>query len=399
MSTPLRIGVDAGCWANGRGYGRFARELLTHMVRTAPDDEFVFFLDPASARVFELEGPNVRPVQVDQRVSPTEAASADGSRSVFDMLRFTAAVGRSELDVFFSPSVYTYFPLPPRLRAVVAIHDAIAERFPELTLPSRRARLFWKAKVGLAVRQATLVLSVSEFAADDVAARVGVPRNRIRVAVEAPAEAFRPVESHDEIDRTAQRYEIPSGAEWFIYVGGFNPHKNLGTLVRAYAQAVAQRNPDEVPFLLLVGSLTGDTFHRNTDELRTEIERASLERVVWPGFVPDDDLRQLYAGALALVLPSECEGFGLPAVEAAACGTAVIATTESPLPQLLAGGGLFVEPGDEAALTEAMTTLMDDPGARAAFADVALSRAGDLSWERCARETLSALREAARPSR
>ena len=258
----MRIGVDAGCWANDRGYGRFARELLSEMVRVGPDDEFVFFLDPASGRRFSLSGPNVQTVDVAQSVSPTVAAAGDGARSLLDMLRFTSAVRRAKLDVFFCPSVYTYFPLPPGLRAVVGIHDAIAERFPSLTLPSARARLFWKAKVKLAVLQSTLVLSVSDFAADDVSKVIGVPRSKIRVAVEAPAVAFRPSESIDMIRKVAARFGLSDDDTWLIYVGGFNPHKNLDVLVRAYARAVRELPDGRTPYLLLVGTLVSDVFHQ-----------------------------------------------------------------------------------------------------------------------------------------
>ena len=96
-----------------------------------------------------------------------------GSRGPADVLRFSRAVTGQKLDVFFSPSVYTYFPLPPGLRSVVTIHDAIAERFPELTLPSWRARLFWRAKVSLALFQSRLVLTVSDYAARELTEVLG----------------------------------------------------------------------------------------------------------------------------------------------------------------------------------------------------------------------------------
>src|ERR671921_1334502 len=114
-------------------------------------------------------------VDVSQSMSPAQAAAADGYRSPGDMLKLTRAVWRDRPDVFWSPSVYTYFPLPPRQTALVTVHDTITERFPELTMPSRRARLFWKAKVQLAIWQATLVLTVSEFAAREIEAILGVP--------------------------------------------------------------------------------------------------------------------------------------------------------------------------------------------------------------------------------
>jgi len=391
----MRIGVDGGCLANERGYGRYAREVLTEMVAIAPEDEFVFFLDSASDARFTLTGDNVRRIPVPQSRPPTEAAAADGSRSPMDMLRFTRAVWAEPLDVFFYPSVYTYFPLPPRQRAVVAIHDAIAERFASRTLPSARARLFWTAKVRLAVLQSTLVLSVSDFAADDVARVIGVPRSRIRVAVEAPAEAFTPSASTESIADAAGRVGLPAGAEWFIYVGGFSPHKNLDVLVRAFARFVEAEEADNV-YLVLVGKLSGDVFHLCVDPLRQLIVDLGLEsRVIWPGFVADEQLRHLHSGAVALVLPSDCEGFGLPAVEAAACGAAVIATTESPLPALLEGGGLFVRPRDEDALVRALEALWSDEEAREAMGAVALEQARRLSWSRCAEDALAAIREAA----
>ncbi|MCE9593989.1 MAG: hypothetical protein K8S98_07345, partial [Planctomycetes bacterium] len=98
----MRIGVDATCWANVRGYGRFTRELCAAMVERAKDDRFVFFADERAAACFELKAPNVELVTVPLGASPTEAASADGNRSPFDMLKLTRAVSKHSLDVFFS---------------------------------------------------------------------------------------------------------------------------------------------------------------------------------------------------------------------------------------------------------------------------------------------------------
>ena len=390
----MKIGVDATCWANGRGYGRYTRHLLPALAELGSEHEFVCFLDRRAAETFDLKRRNVRPVVVNQSQSPTEAAAADGNRSPADMLRLTRAVWREGLDVFFSPSVYTYFPLPPLLRAVVTVHDAIAERFPELTLPSARARLLWKLKVGLAVRQARLVLTVSDFASRDLARFLGIPPRRIRVAVEAPAPSFRPESDPVRLREIATRLGLPEGADWFIYVGGFNPHKHVDAIVRAHG-ALAGKS-ERPPHLLLVGTVDSDVFHGSQGQIRRAIAEAGTESLVkWTGFIADDDLRHLHAHALALVLPSSCEGFGLPAVEAAACGAPVIATTESPLPQLLEGGGIFIRPGDQDALTRAMETMLTDPEGRQRMGRVALERARALAWPRTARAALDALLEAA----
>jgi glycosyltransferase involved in cell wall biosynthesis len=148
---------------------------------------------------------------------------------------------------------------------------------------------------------------------------------------------------------------------------------------------------------VLVGSIDKDVFHGDQARIRETIRELAIGPLVhWVGFVPDDELRHLHSASIALLLPSQCEGFGLPAVEAAACGAPVIATTNSPLPELLAGGGIFVAPGDERALLDAMRKLAGDETARRAFAAIALERARALNWPRGARAALEALRECAR---
>jgi glycosyltransferase involved in cell wall biosynthesis len=273
------------------------------------------------------------------------------------------------------------------------VHDTIAERFPLLTLPSARARLRWRIKVGLAIRQARLVLTVSEYSARSLTQVLGIPRSRIRVALEAPAAAYVPSEPAD-IGPAAARVGVPAGAPWFLYVGGFNPHKRIDTIVRCHARVA--RDAAVPPHLLLVGAASGDVFHGEAERLRMLIGEAGTEPLVhWTGFVPDEEVRHLASGAVALLMPSECEGFGLPAVEAGACGTPVIATVESPLPELLAGGGIFVRPGDEKAIEGAMRELLYDERRRRDLGRQARERASALSWQDGARSALSALHEAA----
>jgi alpha-1,3-rhamnosyl/mannosyltransferase len=390
----MRIGVDATSWFNGRGYGRFARELLPALALAGPSHEFVLFVEASNAPKLQLAARNVRVRPVACSVAPSEAASADGYRSARDLLRFTAAVRQERPEVVFFPTVYSYFPLVWGSRAVVTIHDTIAERFPALTLPTRRARLFWNLKVRLAVHQASLVLTVSDYSARDIHGRLGVPRDRMRVMSEAPAEAYTVPVSPGEIVEAARVAGLPAAARWFTYVGGFSPHKRIDVLVRAHATLAAQSA--DPPRLILVGSLDTDVFLGCRTEILALAEQLGTTGLIhWPGFVPDARLRALHAGAIACVLPSECEGFGLPAVEAAACGTPVIATTESPLPQLLEGGGLFVRPGDELALHAALAQLAGDETWRLQAGGRARQRARALSWSTAARAALDAIEEAA----
>lgn len=391
----MRIGVDASCFEQRRGYGRFTRELLSALFREGKDDTFLVFTDEEAAKRFPSDLRNVEVVGVPLKSGQAESAAADGYRAPSDLLRMSRAVKSKSPDVFFFPTVYTYFPMLGKQRCVVAIHDAIAERFPKLTLPTLRARIFWKLKVRLAIRQASLIVTVSEFAARDLERVLKIPASRIRVAVEAPSRDYSPVVDPSKSTTLAERLGVPKGEPYFTYVGGFNPHKNIDVLLRAHSR-ISAALPEKRPWLVLAGPGRADNFHQAGDAISASLSSSvARERVLWPGFLEDSDLCLLHAGARALVLPSACEGFGLPAVEAAASGAPVIATTESPLPELLEGGGFFVAPGDEDALTSAMERLLRDDTLRAELGTKAASRAALLSWERAARVVHSALKEAA----
>jgi alpha-1,3-rhamnosyl/mannosyltransferase len=352
-------------------------------------------MDGVTAERFDLAGSNVEVVEVASTVSPARAAAARSRRSISDMLRFSGAVARSRIDAFWCPAEYTYFPLPPRIRSVVTVHDTIATRYPKLAHPSARDRLFWDAKVRLALWQADLILTVSDYSARDIRRVFGVAPSRIRVAVEAPAAVYQPSTSQEDVERAAASHGVPPGTRWFIYLGGFNPHKHVDVVVRSHAAIVSDAR-DRAPHLLIVGPTVEDVFHADRQAVRDQIRRCGTEDLVhWTGFVPDEQLRHLLSGAVALVFPSRLEGFGLPAVEAAACGTPVVATRASPLPELLEDGGIFVEPGNEREVTDAMRLLLADEEGRLDMGRRALDRARQLSWRDAARVALDALHEVA----
>ena len=389
----LRIGVDGTCLASQRGYGRFLRELLPPLLEFDRANEYVLFVDRhTAARLGPLP---LRVVEPATSVGQAEAASARGSRSLRDLWTMGRAVAREPLDLMYFPSVYSYFPVPGRVPVVVAFHDIIAERHARIVFPTLRTRWLWRAKVALALRRARAIITVSEWSRASLAERFRIPAERIFVTLEAPAAVFRPVADPGPRRAWLRKRGLPEAVRYLIYVGGFNPHKDVGTLVEAFAALVKEERGRDL-HLLLVGDHADDVFHSDVAGLRARIARAGVgERVCFTGYVGDPELRDLYAGAVALVLPSLEEGFGLPAVEAAACGTPCVATCRSPLPQLLEGGGLFVEPSDAAALRSALARLIGDPSRRRELSAAALEAANRLSWRSTAEATRRALEWAA----
>jgi len=390
---PLQVGIDAGTWSNQRGYGRFTREIVSALATLDRDQHYTLFLDrqtsPASVP------PGVTVVTVPTRVSPSTAASAAGYRSPRDLLAMSRAIARTPLDILFFPSVYTYVPVLRRLPVVVGVHDVIAERFPDLVFPSRRARWFWRAKVALALRQARLVITVSDHARGGLERELGIPRSRIRVTNEAPAACFHPPTDPEAAAALRARLGVGRTAPLLVYVGGIAPHKNLLRLVRAFA--ALQRDAALADArLLLVGDHAGDVFHSAYEDLRALVARVCPGRAVFTGPLGDREVTTLLGTSRALVLVSFDEGFGLPGVEAAACGTAVIATRESALPEVLGDAAIYVDPGDEAAITEALGSVLHDDALARRLGERAQSRAAALSWRASATTLADAFDELAR---
>ena len=241
------------------------------------------------------------------------------------------------------------------------------------------------------------MLAVSNYAASQAEKYLGVARNRLRVTLEGVSATYRPSERADDIAAAAARAGVPAGARWLIYVGGFGPHKHVDLIVRAHASVV--RRSQQSVALVLAGP-SQDGFHGDVAGIKkTVAECGTGDLVRWVGYLPDEDLRHLHSGAVALMLVSASEGFGLPAVEAARCGAPVIATIESPLPNILSGGGVFVPPGSAPAITRAIELLLTDEPARLAMGAKALERASALSWTHSARVALDALEATAAPRR
>lgn len=388
----MRIAVDATCWHNRRGYGRHARALLRAVVRLDRANQYTLFLDSTDAAEPMPEGCEVR---VNRSSTPTvEAASADGHRSLRDMARQARALSSSEFDVLLFPTIYSFVPTFGRARKLVMMHDVIADMFPALTVPRWTSRLFWNLKVLLGRMQADALITVSNYSRDCIVKHFGTDPKRVSVVSEAADPVFRRLA---DASPTAKLRELglDGARRTVVYLGGFSPHKNLEELVAAFAR-VAIREDAGDPLLAMVGDTRTDAFHTCFERVSALAKSLGIEdRVVFTGYLADVDVVVLLNRATVLVLPSRMEGFGLPAVEAAACGCPVIATKESPLPELLGEGGIYIEPKEDA-IAMALQTVLADGALRARMSEQGIVAAKRLTWDDAARQLIAVIHEKGR---
>jgi glycosyltransferase involved in cell wall biosynthesis len=381
----MRVGIDATCWSNRRGYGRFTRGLLQALLELETNHQFILFVDAQTYKQSHFPA-GVDCIVVETSQSPTEAASATGRRSFRDLWAMTQAVARCPLDVLFFPSVYTYFPVLTKATVVLGVHDVIAEDYPNLIFPELRSRWLWNLKSWFAHRQANYILTVSQHAKHGIIRHFKHSPQRLWVIDEAPDSVFRPLAFYEINWELLDQYGLTQSNRFLLYLGGVNPHKNLGMLLESLAILHREEFYRDVQ-LVIVGDIHTDVFTPGLNALKTKIEILNLNDCVrFTGFIPDADIVHFFNTAQAVVLPSIAEGFGLPAMEGAACGTPVIATCNSPLPDLLIGGGIFIDPTQPIQLTEALRHILSDEMKRSSMAEAALERAKQFTWQRSAQQ-------------
>ena len=386
----MRIGIDATCWGNRRGYGRFTRELLDALVRVDRTNKYIFFVDSDTIAGNDLPE-SVDTVVVQTHVSPAKAAAAAGNRSLGDIWSMTRSVLRHQVDVFFFPTMYSYFPVLNRVKVVVTLHDMIADNYPDLTFSNAKSRYFWALKQRLAITQASLIATVSEYSKSQIVEQFNLPTSRLRVISEAAQPIFRVTEPGANRTEVLKRYGLRSDEKFLLYVGGISPHKNLSILIDAFHKI---RSTVTDVKLVLVGDYKDDPFLSAYPALRAQVSKLGLdESVIFTGFVPDIDLVEMYNAATLLVLPSLDEGFGLPAVEGMACGTPVASSNRGSLPEVLGDAGEFFDPLDIGEISTVVGSLLADCGKREQLRQRGLTRSQLFRWERSATETLSIFNE------
>ena len=342
------------------GLGQYTHHLVRELVRTHPDDEFIFFFDrPYDARY--VYGPNVTPVVL------RPPARHPLLWWVWFELMLPRALRRHRADVLFSPD--SFCSLRSAVPTVLTVHDLGYLHYPEQV--RRSALWYYRRYFPRYVARAERVVAISQFVKDDLTARFGTDPAKITVAHNAPAGNFAPV---DAAAQTATRRRFTAGQPYFLYLGAIQPRKNVATLIRAFDRfkTVTQR-PER---LVLAGR-----FAWRTGEVEAALA-ASPHRahIVLPGFVSAADRALLLGSARAFVLPSYLEGFGLPVLEAMAAGVPVITSDTTALPEVAGGAALLADPHRPAAWSAALRRLAYDDALHADLVMRGRRNAARFTW-------------------
>ncbi|NOZ49651.1 MAG: glycosyltransferase family 4 protein, partial [Chloroflexi bacterium] len=376
MSTAPRLLVNGWFWGQSTtGSGQYLHGLLTHLPAALPGWQILLLRPQRPPLGLPLPATDtpVPPGIAEQRLAwPRWARGARLVKLLWEQMTLPGTCRRWQGDVLWTP--YWGSPLMSACTNVVTIHDLIP-----LLLDDYATKITARAYnrlVSLSARGAAAVLTVSQAAAADIQRHLRIPPAQIHVTYEALGSPHAPVTDAVTLADVRARYQLPP--RFLFYLGGFDPRKNVPLLLRAYRQACNMR-PD-LPPLLLAGKLPDPANAWLTDP-RPWIERLTLQKQVrLLGFVPDADKPALYSLADLFLFPSRYEGFGLPPLEALACGTPALVSDSSSLPEVVGTTLAPVPVADETALAPAILQALDHPPAPESL----LAQAARFDWKNTA---------------
>jgi glycosyltransferase involved in cell wall biosynthesis len=347
----MKIGIDTqSTWGRKTGIGLYTVNLLHALRQVAPQHEYV-----------ELSSGRTDEMRTDQRLRWQQFGLPRRARGMrVDLLHVTG---------FDAP---LWKPCP----VVLTVHDLIGLLFPANLPPI--SRFYWSRWLPRSIHWADRIIVDSQHTKGDVNRLLGISAEHIEVIPLGVDKCFRPVKDEGVLESVRDKYGLPQ--MFVLYLGTLEPRKGVDTLIAAYADLAA-----DIHHHLVIAGKRG----WRTEPLFEQVQALGLDHQVhFTDYVPDEDLAALYSLAQLFVYPSHYEGFGLPALEAMACGVPVVCTDSSSLPQVVGDAALLVPPNEAESLAAAMLQVLDDHELRAKMGLRGLEQAASFTWEETARRTL-----------
>ncbi|MBV9020341.1 MAG: glycosyltransferase family 4 protein [Ktedonobacteraceae bacterium] len=379
----MKIGINAFFSRfPATGSGQYLIHLLTALAEIDTENEYVSF-GPQALHNASL--PTSTIPYVVESVPAIAARHEHIEKVVWEQLTGPAAARKASVTIFHVP--YFAPPLVPRTPTVVTIHDVIP-----LRLPAYQGDLKVKAYMGLVARaahSATLIITVSQHAKQDIMDVLKLPPERIRVTYEAAGKQYRPITDLEYLAQVRERYGI--GTRYILYLGGLDQRKNVPQLVRAFAYLCKQLGDQQLQ-LLIAGDPDKQKGALFPDPRPIATELGISSQIIYR-YIEEEDKPAVYSGAELFVFPSLYEGFGLTPLEAMSCGVPVVCSNRTSLPEVVGDAALLINPQETQELVQAMHRVLTDDELRASLRGHSLERAVQFSWRKTAQQTLQAYEE------
>jgi glycosyltransferase involved in cell wall biosynthesis len=354
------------------GVGNYIKNLVWSLSRMDSTDEYLLLASRENLCHFEA-----LPSNFEIHLAPSHPAQ----RILWEQTVLPLQLLRNKIDLYHGPAFVV--PFAKTCLRVVTIHDASFRLTPERH--SHQRRFYYRGIVPLIMKASDGIITVSRSAKSDLLDIAAVPEDKVSVIPLGVDPHFQPVTAPHILERIRRKYSLPR--DFILFVGMIEPRKNLETLLDAYlAYSLAARFD-----LVLAGSFGWGYSHL----LRKIAASGAADRVRLPGYVEEADLPALYSAAAVFAYPSFYEGFGLPVLEAMACGTAVVTSSVSSLPEVAGTAALLADPHDSGALASALRCILSNATLRADLSRRGLERARSFSWIRTAEKTLALYRRIA----
>lgn len=366
----MKIGIDgrAAKWYRGTGIGTYAHELILNLNNTDAKNHYLVFLP---------DGSSLNHLNKNFEIEPIKAELMD---NFWDEVSIPNLLDNHNMELYHVPQNGVGLSENISCKKVITLHDIIPLKMPE-TVSTRYLEIF-NNQLPRIINCCDGIITVSEFSKDDIAKEFNFPRERIYVTHLAAENIYKPYSKLKSLNLIEQKYNINSN--YILYVGGLSPRKNILGLIDAFSLI----NPLNRKGIKLVITGTKGISYEKYKERATSLK--VLDDVIFTGFIPLEDLPLFYSGAEVLVYPSFYEGFGLPPLEAMACGTPVIASNLTSVPEVCNDSALLIDPYNIDELSSTIERVLNDPLLALKMKELGLARSMNFSWENTAIKTINA---------
>ncbi len=361
----MKIAIDireAGAEKTGKGW--YTYNLVLELLKLDSKNEYVLYSDNEKSPYKEFKNVQLKHI------------TSKGLKWHLNVLKDLKS---HKPDLFFAPTSYIIPSLAPKsLKVIITVHDLVAFLFP--ASHNAKAVLIERLTLRRAIKKAARIFVVSENTQKDLLKRFKYPHSHIHLVPCAPSDFFREPVKPEEIAKFKAKYKLPE--QFILAVGTLEPRKNFGTLIKSFVLIKAKLPHSK---LVIVGKKGWKYSH-----IEDKLKEFKLENeVIFPGYLDGEDLKKMYAAATVFVFPSLYEGFGIPPLEAMACGCPVVSSNVASLPEVVGDAGILIEPKNARKIADSVISLIENDQIRNMLIERGLRRAEKFSWQKSAEAALA----------